>query len=100
MGLGRSYCASAFESRDQIVLFPTRLDEVVGATDCVRFLDEILSQLDWSKWEAFYNLNLGQPPIHPRVMASVLLYGQMKRIRSSRALEESLSLRLEFDVSV
>lgn len=96
MGLGWSYWASAPESRDQIVLFPARLDEVVGPTDCVRFLDEILCQLDWSKWEALYHLHLGQPPIHPRVMASVLLYGLMKRIRSSRALEESLSLRLDF----
>jgi transposase len=96
MGVGGNYWAAAPESRDQIVLFPTRLDEVVGPADCVRLLDEILSQLDWSKWEESYDLHRGQPPIHPRVMASVLLYGLMKRVRSSRALEESLSIRLDF----
>ena len=30
------------------------------------------------------------PPIHPRVLAGVLLYGLLRRIRSSRALEEAL----------
>ena len=38
----------------------------------------------------------GQPPIHPRVLASVLLYGLLTRIRSSRALEEALCVRLDF----
>lgn len=96
MGAGWNYWSDAPESREQIVLFPTRLDEVVGPADCVRLLDEILSHLDWSKWEAFYDGHRGQPPIHPRVMASILLYGLMKRVRSSRALEESLSIRLDF----
>ncbi|MFO1043182.1 MAG: IS1182 family transposase [Planctomycetaceae bacterium] len=96
MRIGESYWSDAPERRDQIVLFPTRLDEVVGGSHCVRLLDEILSQLDWSNWEKSYVLHRGQPPIHPRVMASILLYGLMKGVRSSRALEESLSFRLDF----
>lgn len=96
MGIGENYWAAAPESRDQIVLFPTRLDEVVGPAHCVRLLDEILSQLDWSKWEKLYDLHRGQPPIHPQVISGILLYGLMKRVRSSRALEESLSIRLDF----
>lgn len=82
--------------RDQMVLFPTHLDEVVGSGHPVRLLDEILSRLDWSQWESHYNLERGQPPIHPRILAGVLLYGLMKRIRSSRALEEALEVRLDF----
>src|SRR6201999_1562007 len=43
-----------------------------------------------------YHGRLGQPPIHPRVLAGVLLYGLLRRIRTSRALEEALKVRLDF----
>ncbi len=60
------------------------------------FLEEMLSRIDWSVWEAGYDLRWGLPPIHPRVLASVLLYGLLTRIRSSRGLGEALSVRLDF----
>jgi hypothetical protein len=71
--------ATAPQCRDQIVLFPTRLDEAIGADHSVRLLDTILSQLDWSQWESLYDLRRGQPPIHPRILAGVILYGLLKR---------------------
>jgi hypothetical protein len=37
---------------------------------------EILARLDWSAWEARDHGRLGQPAIHPRVLAAVLLYGR------------------------
>lgn len=88
--------AKSTERRDQMVLFPTRLDDVVGAEHNVRLLDAILHRLDWSQWEALYHLRRGQPPIHPRILAGVILYGLLNRIRSSRALEEALQVRLDF----
>jgi len=88
--------AKSREPRDQLVLFPTRLDEVIGQDHQVRLLDAILGRLDWSQWEAVYELRRGQPPIHPQVLTSVILYGLLKRIRSSRGLEESLLVRLDF----
>ena len=84
------------ESRDQQVLFPERLDEAVDADHDVRLVDKILHCVDFSEWEAKYHLAIGQPPIHPRVMASVILYGLLCRISSSRALEEALQVRLDF----
>lgn len=90
------YWAQPLQSREQLVLFPTRLDDAIGASHPVRLLDEILGRLDWSAWEAGYHGARGQPPIPPRVLAGVLLYGLMKRIRSSRALEEALQMRLDF----
>jgi len=88
--------AKTTQPRDQLVLFPTRLDDAVGPDHRVRLLDAILSRLDWSKWEADYDLTRGQPPIHPRILAGVILYGLLTRIRSSRALEEALQIRLDF----
>jgi transposase len=82
--------------RDQLVLFPEKLDDVIAADHPVRLFDDILDRLDWKAWEAAYVLVRGQPPIHPRVIAGAILYGIMKRIRTSRALEEALQVRTDF----
>ena len=83
-------------SRDQLVLFPERLDQAIPADHSVRLVDEILSRLDWRHWEQLYNGRIGQPPIHPRVLAGVILYGLLCRIRTSRSLEEALIVRNDF----
>ena len=44
------YWAQAPQERGQMVLFAARLDEAVG--HAVRMLDEILSRIDWTPWEA------------------------------------------------
>ena len=90
------YWAKPPVARGQRVLFATRLDEVLAAGHPARMLDEILARIDGSPWEAGYDLKKGQPPIHPRVLASVVLFGLLTRIRSSRMLEEALRVRLDF----
>lgn len=88
--------ATAPQKREQLVMFPQRLDEAIEPGHVVRLLDEILSRIDWTGWEAEYDLTRGQPPIHPRVKAGVILYGLLTRIRSTRMLEESLRVRIDF----
>lgn len=83
-------------SREQLVLFSECLDEAIPAEHTVRLLDELLDRVDWTDWESRYHGRLGQPPIHPQVLASVLLYGLLTRIRSSRGLEDALRVRLDF----
>jgi len=83
-------------SRDQLVLFPQKLDQIIPPAHAVRLLDDILGQIDWTGWTQHYDLTRGQPPIHPRVLAGVVLYGILCRIRTSRALEESLLVRSDF----
>jgi transposase len=91
-----SYWSQPVETRDQLILFPHRLDESIPPGHPVRLLDEVLGQLDWSGFEAWYHGMRGQPPIHPRVLSGVILYGFMTRIRSTRALEDALQIRLDF----
>jgi transposase len=91
-----TYWAKPPQDRSQLVLFSERLGDAISADHPVRLLEEILGRLDWTAWESTYHGRLGQPPIHPRVLASVLLYGLLKRIRSSRSLEEALEVRLDF----
>lgn len=81
--------------RRQAVLFPERLDEAVPAGHAVRLLDEVLRRLDWSTWEAAYKeVPYGRPPIHPRRVAGVMLYGLLVKLRASRKLEAALLERI------
>ena len=91
-----SYWASPPAPRDQQVLFTTTPDSMIAEDAPVRFLWEILGQLDWSKWEQKYNGELGQPPIHPRVMAGIFLHGLTEKIRSSREFQKACELRIDF----
>ncbi len=52
--------------------------------------------MDWSDWEKQCNGRQGQPPIPLYVMAGVILYGLMRRIRSSRQLEYACGHNIDF----
>ena len=85
-----SYWQEAPVPRDQLVLFADTLEQRIPEGHPVRILDEILSRLDWTAWEGEYHGSFGQPPIHPSVMCKVLLFGMIRRIRSSRQIEYNL----------
>jgi transposase len=79
-----------------MVLIPTALEDLIGADHPVRLVDEILSRLDWTPWEAAYHGKRGQPPIHPSVLAKVLLFAMIRRIRRSRQMEYALKHSIDF----
>lgn len=74
---------------DQSFLLPPSLDELIAADDPVRFLREVLPTLDLSAFHAVYRAERGRPPYDPEMMLGLLLYGHMRRIRSSRRLAEA-----------
>jgi transposase len=82
--------------REQLPLFAPTLDASLDTNHPVRMVDEILRNLDFGSWEQKYDQFTGQPPIHPRIMAGVLLYGLSLGIRSSRKLEDACGNRLDF----
>ena len=90
------YWAKPPLARDQILLFSPTLDDSISDDHPVRLLDEILRAQDWSAWEQEYDGRRGQPPIPPWVMAGVILYGLMRRIRSSRQLEYACGHNIDF----
>jgi transposase len=83
-------------ARDQTILFAPTLDDAIDAAHPVRLFEETLSRIDFSEWEAQYVRVEGQPPIHPRIMAEVILYGLSLGIRSSRRLEDATANRVDF----
>ena len=90
------YWAEVTHDRQRTHVFYPTLDAMIAPDDPVRFVDEVLSGMDWSKWEAAYERKRGQPPIHPRYIASAILYGLYRGIRSSRKLEEACRYRFDF----
>lgn len=90
------YWAKPGLDRQQALLFCPTLDESISAEHPVRLLDEILRERDWSAWTQQYNGHHGQPPIPPWVMAGIILYGLMRRIRSSRQLEYACRHNIDF----
>ena len=91
-----AHWATSRLDRNQVVLFAPTLDEAIPGDHPVRLFSETLDALDFSEWEASYVRVVGQPPIHPRVMAACILYGLSLGIRSSRKLEDAAANRLDF----
>lgn len=91
-----NYWKDAPVAREQLVLIPTALEECIPVDHPVRLVDEILDRLDWKQWEAAYHGSFGQPPIHPSVMAKILLFAMIRRIRSSRSIEYHLKHSIDF----
>jgi transposase len=88
--------AQSVRGRDQIVLFAPTLQDAISEDHSVRLFDEVIGKLDFGGWEQHYERVDGRPPIHPRVMAQVILYGLSLGIRSSRKLEDACINRIDF----
>ena len=101
MSLSRNeYWAKPKIVREQAVMFAPTLDEVVSADhlcgSCRRLLDEVLRTQNWSEWESHDSGWRGPPPIHPRVLGGIGLYGVLRRIRTSRPLEYACGYNVDF----
>ncbi len=83
------------QERHQLILFSSSLDDMIGVDHPIRRLDELLCEVDWSLWEANYAGHRGQPPIHPKLVAGVILYGLLLGLRSSRKLEDATRHRTD-----
>ena len=91
-----SHWSAAPMDRNQVVLFAPTLDQSLADDHPVRLFAETLAAFDFSAWERMYVRVVGQPPIHPRVLAGCVLYGLTLGVRSSRLLEDAAANRLDF----
>ena len=87
--------AKAPLDRNQVTLFAPTLDDSVSADHPVRLFDDVMRTVDFLSWENNYNRTVGQPPIHPRFLASIILYGMTLGIRASRKLEDMTINRMD-----
>ena len=84
-------------NRNQAVLFPQTIDEVVAKDSIARVIDAFVDSFDLSLLN-FKNLNPpadGRPPYHPADLLKLFIYCYMRRYRSSRMMESEVKLNLE-----
>jgi len=76
--------------RQQALLFPTYLDEVIPATHVVRFIDDVVAVLDLTALRRAAPQeqgDLGRPHYPVEALLKVWLYGYVVGFRSTRRLE-------------
>jgi transposase len=87
----------AGRSRDQLALFPTTLNEAVGADHPVRVIDAFVDRLDLAAL-GFARVQaeiMGRPPYAPGDLLKLYVYGYLNRVRSSRGLEREAQRNVE-----
>src|SRR5215470_17080480 len=87
----------AGRSRDQLTLFPTTLNEAVGADHPVRVIDAFVDGLDLGAL-GFARVQaevMGRPPYAPGDLLKLYVYGYLNRVRSSRGLEREATRNVE-----
>jgi len=83
--------------REQMVLFPERIDEYIAEDHPVRFIDAFVDSLDLEA-AGFGKTSLattGRPPYAPGDLLKLYIYGYLNRVRSSRKLEQECQRNVE-----
>src|SRR5258707_13976737 len=83
--------------REQVTLFPARLDEYVAEDNPVRAVDAFVDGLDLDGLGFIHvqPLDIGRPGYHPRMMLKLYIYGYLNRVPSSRRLERECQRNIE-----
>ncbi len=85
------------QSRHQGMLFPERLDDLIGTENPVRVIDAFVDRLDLRAlgFAKAQSAGTGRPPYDPADLLKLYLYGYLHRIRSSRPLERECHKNIE-----
>ena len=83
--------------REQMTLFPARLEDYVGEDNPVRAVDVFVDRLDLDElgFGRVKPLDLGRPGYDPRTMLKLYIYGYLNRVPSSRRLERECQRNIE-----
>ncbi len=83
------------DSREQLTLYTTCLDDMIGQDNTVRYIDAFVDNLQWDSLGFDTAPNQGRPPYDPRDLLKLYIHGYMNRMRSSRALEKECVRNIE-----
>jgi len=83
--------------REQVTLFPERLEDWIGEDHSVRVIDAFVDALDLSNsgFGRTAPAQTGRPGYHPSVLLKLFIYGYMNRVASSRRLEREAGRNVE-----
>lgn len=83
--------------RNQAVLIPETIEQLIDNNNPVRFIDAFVNSLNVSEF-GFKDIRLnknGRPPFHPKDLLKLYIYGYLNKIRSSRGLEKECKRNIE-----
>lgn len=83
------------ESRGQLTLYTTCLDDMIAHDNTVRAIDTFVDSLDLEQLGFASIASQGRPPYHPADLLKLFIYGYMNRMRSSRGLELECNRNIE-----
>ena len=84
-------------SREQLGLFPARIEDYVGENDPVRVYDVFVESLKFDELGIQVEAErTGAPAYEPRAMIKLLLYGPSYGVKSSRKLERATHHNISF----
>lgn len=83
------------QDRQQLALYTTCLDDMVGQENTVRAIDAFVNSLELGELGFKTLASQGRPPYNPADLLKLYLYGYMNRMRSSRVLELGCSRNIE-----
>lgn len=83
------------ESRSQLTLYTTCLDDMIASDNTVRAIDTFVDSLDLEQLGFATIASQGRPPYDPADLLKLFIYGYMNRMRSSRRLELECSRNIE-----
>ena len=84
-------------ARNQVILFPEKIDDYIREENPVQFIDAFVDSLDLRAlgFNHAQPGETGRPPYHPADMLKLYLWGYLNRVRSSRRLEKESRRNLE-----
>lgn len=75
---------------------PTFFEKMIPEDDSVRWLSQILEEIDYTKLNQAYSPKGRKPAVSPKNLFKVVVYGQMNQIYSCRKLEKACRRDLHF----
>ena len=84
------------KNREQSILFPETLDQIISADNDVRIIDLFVESINIADFK-FVTKNAveGRPAYHPKDLLKLFVYGYLNTIRSSRTLEKECHRNIE-----
>ena len=84
------------KNREQSVLFPQSLDEIISADNEVRMIDLFAESINLADFKfVTKNATEGRPAYNPKDLLKLFVYGYLNAIRSSRVLEKECHRNVE-----
>ena len=85
------------QDRNQLVLFPEKLDDLISKDSEVRIIDKFVDTLDLGKMEFKRTVpnDKGTNSFNPKDLLKLYLYGYKNKVRSSRKLENLCKVNIE-----